>query len=136
MNVPPNDKGLIAREDSTALIGFKKLRDVFTKQVAAKYFADRANHYSLTWKVPKTINTVLLKENILNGQKIQSFVVQVRNGNKIVKEVEGTTIGRKRILTFPNCNANSITVLIHKSKSPASLLEISVYKIEESLLQE
>jgi len=49
--------------------------------------------------------TDAVKEAIQSGQKIKSFTIRLKKKNEIVKEIEATTIGRKRILSFPSAEA-------------------------------
>jgi len=56
----------------------------------------------------------------------------LQNGDK--KVIEGTTIGRKRILTFPSVMAKNITVTIKAAKATALINEIKVFDIPKGIL--
>jgi alpha-L-fucosidase len=73
------------------------------------------------------INRLLLQEYIPLGQRVRSFTVEYWNGNKFVELDKQTTIGYKRILTFPTIKTNQIRITIEANASPV-LSEIQVYK--------
>src|SRR5690606_24022902 len=77
------------------------------------------------------INCISLMEAIQHGQTIQHFELLLWNDKKVVYSVFGTTVGRKRILTFPEKEVTKICLIIHKAKGEAKLAEIGVYYIEE-----
>ena len=81
------------------------------------------------------INCIVLKEDIATGQKIKSFTVQLMSGNKVVNELHGTTIGKKRILTFPTQYVDSFTIKILDAKDTPLLSEVSAYLIDENLIE-
>ncbi|MES1217924.1 MAG: alpha-L-fucosidase [Bacteroidota bacterium] len=140
LNVPPDRRGLINEHDSAALIGFKKLREEsFMKPVGSKTFttAIQSKEPSYTVKLGKTtaVNCVVLREPMQFGQKIKSFSIQLKKGNELVKEITGTTVGRKRILSFASAEADSIVVTITDSKPKPALSKIEAYLIDESLVE-
>ena len=135
MNIPPNGRGLISNNDSIALMGFKKLLEnnfknnlIKGKQLSVvtvnkSILAPQLNDGNATSFVkinksdskvlvkftkPTIVNCIVLQEAIQFGQTIADFTVMFST-DKDVEEIIGTTIGRKRIFTFPAkkflCNA-------------------------------
>ena len=140
LNVPPDRRGLINENDSIALIGFKKLRDQnFSKPLGSKTFTTSSHvdnsMYQLKLGKAASVNCIVLKEPIQAGQKIKSFTVLFKKGNEMVKEISGTTIGRKRILSFPSVEADAIVVTIVESKPKPAISDIKAYSIDESLIE-
>lgn len=138
LNVPPDRRGLINEHDSASLIAFRKLREQnFNKSIVSKNFAGLPQTNVYTVKITKatTINCVVVKEAIQSGQKIKSFTVRLKKGGEIVKEIEATTVGRKRILSFPDEEADAIELTVTDAKSKPSLTGISIYKIDDSLIE-
>ncbi|MES1223892.1 MAG: alpha-L-fucosidase, partial [Bacteroidota bacterium] len=82
-----------------------------------------------------TVNCIVVKEAIQNGQKIKSFTVRLKSKGEIVKEIEATTVGRKRILSFPGAEADTIELTVTDAKSKPSLSAISAYMIDEALIE-
>ena len=138
LNVPPDRRGLINEHDSASLIEFRKLREQnFNKPVVSKSFIGlpQTNVYTVKMAKPSTINCVVVKETIASGQKIKSFTVRLKKGGAIVKEIEATTVGRKRILSFDGVEADAIELTVTDAKSKPSLTEIGAYKIEDGLIE-
>ncbi|HSZ87248.1 MAG TPA: alpha-L-fucosidase [Puia sp.] len=135
LNVPPDRRGLINEHDSAALIGFKKLRDKsFGRSLASeKFSSSNINVYKINFSKSSKINCIMLREPIQFGQKIKSFTIRLKRNNSTIKEINGKTIGRKRILTFANAEADSLDVIINDSKPNPSISEIAVYRIDERL---
>jgi len=165
LNVPPDRRGLINEHDSISLVGFKKLRDEnFGKNLAkqAKTYLilhnrtrpapglhdDDTNTFEpLAWvnspvagvdfENSHTINCVVLKEYLARGQHCEKFRLLLKNKKQgVLKEITGTTIGRKRIITFPAADVNNITLIIDAQKSPTSLAEIEIYLVDEQLVEQ
>ena len=133
LNVPPNRKGLIAPEDSAALMDFRKIRqqafsiDLF--YYASVSFTD--NGMKIHIKQPVKLNAIQLKEKIEFGQRVISFEVKAgSNAQDAVKIFEGTTIGHKRIIQFPTTTANYFEINILSTKAPPLLFPASGYLIK------
>ncbi|MDQ6888943.1 MAG: alpha-L-fucosidase, partial [Bacteroidota bacterium] len=157
LNVPPDPGGLITQYDSTALVDFKKLRDqsfginlakkgtgFFTPPV--KRITNKLNDgnnasfeqvkfplvqsMGIEFKSPQKINCIVLKENLLNGQQCIKFKLKLMNASfGLIKEINGTTIGHKRIITFPATEANIIGLSIDQQKNTTDISEIEAYLI-------
>lgn len=157
LNVPPDRRGLIHENDSASLVGFKKLRDEsFTNNVlrqASTYyeFAPReisfrsmekeeafgANIQNFVVQMSKetTINCIMLREAIHLGQTIRNFRIELYNGHKKVREIPGTTVGRKRILTFPSTAITSFKVYLDDAHGSDNISGVAAYLIEERLIE-
>ncbi len=59
----------------------------------------------------------------------------INSKNELIKEIKGTTIGHKRILTFPSVEANEIKLSLNRQKGETRLAEIEVYLIDSSLAE-
>ncbi|MEO6456369.1 MAG: alpha-L-fucosidase [Ginsengibacter sp.] len=164
LNVPPDRRGLIATNDSAALNGFKRLKDNnFTTNLAksaSAYFVPHngtrpapalndgdnksyetvylphLNSVGLEFEKPHTINCIVLKENLSGGQYCKKFYLLLMNKkHEILRKIEGTTIGHKRIITFPATEAAIIGLAIDEQKGSTSVSEIEAYLIDESLIE-
>lgn len=163
LNVPPDGRGLINENDSAALVGFKRLKEASFKnnisregngfafvdlafKSAPKLNDSRANTVEtcrpklaelleIRFIKPTSINCVVLKENITSGQHAKNFQVALmdkRGG--VIKEIEGTTIGRKRIITFPLVTVDRISLVFGIDSRPVEIREIEAYLIDEKLI--
>lgn len=108
LNVPPDREGCIHPADSTRLMAFKEARDAyFTRGEGAK--------------------CVVIREDIRFGQRIKAFVVEAKENGEWVKVAEGTTVGHKRIVRFPQRNTFRIRVRVTDSYGKPRLKPIEVY---------
>jgi alpha-L-fucosidase len=161
LNVPPDRRGLINEHDSAALMSFKKLRDeAFEKNLLSnavitynntnspdlskkvtdndsKTFAVLSSKSGLNirFTLPTTINCIMLQEPIQSGQRVKSFSIALMKGDKTIQEISGTTIGRKRIITFPEVEADGISITVKDAKSTPLISEIAAYKIDDELVE-
>ena len=77
--------------------------------------------------VSKKINIVKLEEAIEYGQRVKTFSVYAFVENDWVKVTGVSTIGRTRLLKFPEVLANKIKVVIEDSKAAPTLRTLSGY---------
>jgi alpha-L-fucosidase len=163
LNVPPNQRGMISEKDSASLIGFKKLKtesfaDNILKQASTYYeFSEKdltgkslamrsldANSASYTINLqnfvvqlqqPSKINCIVLREAIHLGQTVRKFNIELYNGDKIIFQISGTSVGRKRILTFPATTVTSFKVYLQDAMGNDNISGIAAYLIDEKLIE-
>ena len=162
LNVPPDGNGLITSFDSAALIGFKKIKEenfknnLSTKATAYIYSNDsikakglindnRSSTFAVLSNLQKEfiqihfnkstkINCIVLKEKIQDGQSVKKFYIQVRN-NKQLETYMNSTIGQKRIITFPSIVADDVLIHFVDSKGAVKISEIELYYINENSIE-
>ncbi|MBL0268918.1 MAG: alpha-L-fucosidase [Chitinophagaceae bacterium] len=163
LNVPPDPRGLIHPSDSLALTGFKKLREEsFAENLlkTANTFyqfsrkelpeekitlrsMDKENqsytvnlqNFIVEMAQPTKINCIILREAIHLGQTIRSFRIVMNNGKKVVKEISGSSVGRKRILTFKPATITSFTVYLEDAKGMDNVINVTAYLMDEKLIE-
>ena len=157
LNVPPDRRGLIHEKDSVALTGFKKLRDEsfennLLKQARSHYdftpkevkfrsiepsgaFGPSLQNFVVELRTPVNVNCIILREAIHLGQTVRKFRIELFNGEKNVTEISGTTIGRKRILTFPATEITSFKVYLEDAVGSDNISGIAAYLIDEKLIE-
>ena len=163
LNVPPDRRGLINENDSVALMAFKKLRDqnfsnnllldakayweinedAFLKDSISYHALDKKgyvygiNQQGFTIQLAKTtaVNCIVLREAIHLGQSIERFKIALFNNDQKVGEITGTTIGRRRILTFPVKTITSFKVYMIDRKGNDNVNRVAAYLIDEKLLE-
>ena len=104
---------------------------VLINQLQIKNLLQLHQVYKIDLHQSQKINCIVLKEDIATGQKIKSFTIQLQQKNNTVKEVHANTVGKKRILTFPATEADSIIIKIDEAKATPLLDEVSAYLIDE-----
>jgi alpha-L-fucosidase len=164
LNVPPNANGLITKYDSVSLLQFKKLRDknfadnifksaatyhlvggILKKAPAIsdgnyltveKITAPERESVGIEIKKDKKINCIVLYENIKDGQNCAEYKLLLFNKkDELIKEIHGTTIGRKRIITFSAVDINTIELTIEGQHNTTVINEMEAYLINEALIE-
>lgn len=136
LNVPPDDDGLINPHDSAVTMQFKSLLDKsFSKLKAEKRFTKVVDSYQLKLKQPSLVNAIQVEEAIQNGQRISSFTILLMNHSTIVKRLEGTTIGKQRILTFPEVQIDAIQLQVNTAKAKPVVSRMALYDIPGELVE-
>ncbi len=75
----------------------------------------------------KSINKVVLAENIETGQQIEKFSLYYFYNKRWHKIFKGTTIGRKKICIISPMDARRIKLVIEKTRDFATISEFKVY---------
>ncbi len=163
LNVPPDARGLISDVDSASLAGFKKMRDdsfrdnllksantfyQFTRSeipggnLAVRAMDSTGSAYSVNLQnfivelpEPAKMNCIILREAIHLGQTIRKFRIHLYNGKTMVREVSGSSVGRKRILTFKTTKVSSFIVYLDDVKGTDNVIGVSAYLMDESLIE-
>ncbi|MBE2231349.1 MAG: alpha-L-fucosidase [Chitinophagaceae bacterium] len=163
LNIPPDGRGKIHPKDSAALIDFRIIRDKnfvvnLAKQAKIRWVSDGYSRITkklvdgnaasgltisrngqqypeFIFSKPVKINCVVLRENLLSGQYCSGFRVVLKKEGREVRTISGTTIGRKRILTFPVTEADAVLIYVDESKGPVTIGETGFYLINEQLIE-
>lgn len=86
---------------------------------------------AISFKDTSVFDCVLLQEAIQLGQRVESFAVEIAKGPKWEAVAAGTTIGYKRILTFPKVQSDAIRVTILRSRACPVISTVSVFNTSE-----
>ena len=158
LNVPPDRRGLINEKDSAALVGFKKLRDenfhtnlvssyrienmkslskpkLFTEQSNIQLNDFRTQKIHVALKKESVMNCIVLRERLEKGQSIMKFTITIYNDDLEIRTIEGATIGRKRILTFPAESSTRLVIRVTAAKHRPAITNVEAYLIDENLIE-
>ncbi|MGQ9853859.1 MAG: alpha-L-fucosidase [Candidatus Oleimicrobiaceae bacterium] len=80
---------------------------------------------------PQELNCVVLQEYIPLGQRVEQFVVESEEGGMWRPIAEGTTIGYKRILTFPTVVSCKLRLRILRARACPTLAHLALYRAPE-----
>ena len=133
LNVPPNRKGLIAPQDSAALMDFRKVREAAFKTNLFKnaVIKNNKNEIEICLTTPVTINSIQLQEQIKFGQRVIRFEIYAGDNEADMKKIAGsTTIGRKKIVQFPTTTAKCFKVKIIETKASPIMGAVAGYFIK------
>ena len=157
LNVPPDRRGLIHENDIQSLLGMRRILDrTFQTNLASgaeveasgemrghparfildgdmeTYWTTQENVESavLEFALPikQTFDVALLQENIRVGQRIEGFTLEAWDGKDWIPFAQGTTIGHKRLLRFPETTAAKVRLTIIKSRTNPTLSAFGLFK--------
>jgi len=158
LNIPVDVRGLVHPNDSTALMELRRRIDedfrtnladgasvIGDTQRGRKYAASnvldqnfnsywttknaaKAGHLELTFRSSVTLNTILLQEYIALGQRVEKFSIEAWINNEWKNVANGTTIGYKRILRFPEVQTQKVRVKIEQARACPLISTIQAFK--------
>jgi alpha-L-fucosidase len=158
LNVPPDKRGLIHENDARSLVGMRRILDAtFQANLASgariKASSEKSGRPARSildgdketyWTTPedsesavleltlpekKTFDVAMLQENIRIGQRIEEFKLEAWDGKAWKPFAQGTTIGHKRLLRFPETAADRVRLTIVKSRTSPTLSAFGLFKV-------
>jgi alpha-L-fucosidase len=96
-----------------------------------------SEYIEIRFPKPTDLNCIVLQEPINMGQRVRRFAIELVDENRqlIPGRIEGSTIGRKRILSFPRQRVAAIQIHILDAKAQPLLSEVNAYLIDEKLIE-
>lgn len=143
LNIPPNKKGVFAKQDVENLYEYRSILDeTFHKNLAKigvnasltdglleSHIVLQTNKpFVVTLKKKVSFDRIALQENIAEGQKNEEATLEYWDGKAWRLLSEFTTIGYKRLLRVPLTTTDKIRITVKKTKSPVQLAELGLYK--------
>ncbi len=91
--------------------------------------AEQANTESLelTFPAPTPINHVILQEDLIQGERVREYIVQVLPHDRWEGVYVGTAIGHKKIDQFPTIAAEAVRVHFRQSDGKPKLKALAAY---------
>lgn len=136
LNIPPDREGRINAADAQRLKEFAEFRK--------KAFADNrvvagdtpwntaaVSSRSYALKPASTVNLVMVQEDIVQGQRIEKFTIDAYTQGAWKTMGEGTTVGYKRMLRFPDIQADSLRLTINESRLDGNIIQLAAYHVPE-----
>ncbi len=74
-----------------------------------------------------TFNRVMIQEDIRLGQRVEAFTIEAWDGSQWKPVSQGTTIGYKRLLRFPDTTAARVRLTITKARACPTIAALSVF---------
>jgi alpha-L-fucosidase len=150
LNVPPDSRGLITDHDIKSLMGLKarldELYDTDLLNGARPYGrgASRAidGDSTTSWSpnrqrvasfipaIAATFNVAMLQEDISMGQRVEKFIIEARLDQQWDTVATGSTIGYKRLLRFPEVQADEVRLTITSSRTRPNISTFALYHTE------
>lgn len=156
LNIPPDKNGLINERDANVLKVFhNSLQQIFDQNLArqskisdsefnfnhspSKTIDDNIESYWIPsaknsapyllfeWKNPVWFNILSISEQIKFGQRIESFKLEIFENDEWVTKVSGTTVGYKRIITFPYILTQKARLIFSEFRHTPMISEVGFY---------
>ncbi len=89
----------------------------------------------IDFKKPVTVNRFLVQEDIRFGQRVKKFKLEALVNGEWQLIDNQTTIGRKRILRFPDVTAEKLKLTIEDAKASPVISNIEVYHAPKVLVE-
>ena len=156
LNIPPAQDGLLHENDVARLAELGEyIRDTFQTNLAEDavlsadsgnieaartdgyseyYIADKSRttaEITAEWENPVTVGCVVLKENILCSQRVESFSIEAEQNGEFSEVYCGTIIGYKRIVPLKNITTRRIRIKITDSRTKPTIAFLGIYKGKE-----
>ncbi|MBO5037017.1 MAG: alpha-L-fucosidase [Clostridia bacterium] len=80
------------------------------------------------WDTPVNIGNIVLKENILCSQRIETFAIDALKDGEFTEIFSGTVIGYKRIVPLKNIETDCIRIRITDARTEPTLSFIGIYE--------
>lgn len=157
LNIPPTPEGLFHENDVSRLMELGEyIRNAFAKNLAQDAYLSADNHeegheissvlkddyqnyYSpkagrttavieAKWDMPVSIGNIVIKENILCSQRVETFTVEAHKDGKFVEVYSGTVIGYKRIVPFDLLKTDCVRIKITDSRTEPTVVFLGIYE--------
>ncbi|MCH5324041.1 MAG: alpha-L-fucosidase [Eubacterium sp.] len=80
------------------------------------------------WDSPVNVGNIVIKENILCSQRVETFTVEARVDGEYKEIYKGTVIGYKRIVPLTDINTDSIRINITDSRTEPTVAFLGIYE--------
>lgn len=156
LNIPPDKSGLINDRDVNVLKVFhNSLQQIFDQNLAKKatisdsefnfnhspskatdenlntYWSANAKNSApnllFEWNEPVWFNVLSISEFIKYGQRVSSFKLEIFENDEWITKVSGTTVGYRRILTFPYINTKKARLIFSEFRNTPMISEVGFY---------
>ncbi len=135
LNIPPRPDGLFDDKD---VVRLKELGDKIKSEFAEnliKYakVSSSADYptqpvFDIKFDSPRNVKYVVLKEDIAKGQRVESFVIQLKNEfGSFTSIYNSTCIGHKKICVIPEREYTELRVRITGARDEVFIKDIEIY---------
>jgi len=162
LNVPPDQRGLLADNDVRVLQDLSRLVAASFKRNLARGAEIRTSRTAGSYNIEAVIDSqagtcwlatdkeepiiielelderavmdcLELQEEISLGQRIESFKFEIWDGQGWLQVATGTTVGYKKLITFPKISAKKLRLVITSFRSAPTLKKLGLYKLAAPL---
>jgi alpha-L-fucosidase len=126
LNATPDSHGEVPAAQMKRLQQFgDEIRERFAKPLFTTQ--GEGSHLSLELSGEKTIDHIVLREDIRGGERVRKFVVEGRRANgEWLALARGTQIGSRQIIPVPATAVTGLRLTVEESVAPVTIRELSV----------
>lgn len=132
LHIPPDKRGLLHENDVMQLRKFAAhINTVFNENL----ITNNIPHHNLkegsqtTYQLNEKeyVNVFMIQEDISRGQRIESFKLEAYINDRWECVANGTTIGHKRLIRFPQVETDKFRLTINKSRNRYNISQVGGY---------
>jgi len=127
INLPPDNRGLVPDD---LIAAANEMRREIERRLGTPVAQTSGcgKTVTLAWPGAKTIDHIVLMENIVNGQKVAEYVIEATIDGQWKRIVNGRTIGHKKIDRIKPITTNAVRFRCLKAiEGPAEIRSFAVY---------
>jgi alpha-L-fucosidase len=129
LNSNPNRDGLIPEPDFTRYAEFgAEINRRFGKAVAETH--GKGDKVTLDLPGPTTVDHVIASEDITEGQRVRRYALEGLIGGSWEKIAEGSSIGHKRIESFPPAEVTKIRLNCEDAVSMPIIKRLATFRVK------
>ena len=127
LGITPDNRGLIPNADVAMLKAWgDSIKKVFKTPVAS--LKPQQKDYTINIPLQKSFSKIVIQENIQEGDRVRSFVIEVRINDQWKKIKEGSCIGHKYIgLLDTPLKATAVRLIIKEATSAPMIKTFALY---------
>lgn len=116
LNVPPARDGRVHDADVTVLAELgQRIRDFWARRIDATATGS-PQATTLAFGQTRSVEAVVVREDITQGQRIEHIVVQGRQDGRWTTLAEAHSVGYQRILTFPPVEVDAVLIEVREAR--------------------
>jgi alpha-L-fucosidase len=129
LNATPDSHGEVPAAQMKRLQQFgDEIRQRFAKPLLTTQ--GEGNHLSLDLAGEKTVDHIVLREDIRGGERVRKFAVEGRRANgEWLALARGTQVGSRQIIPIPATAVTGLRLTVEESVAPATIREFSVFHV-------
>jgi alpha-L-fucosidase len=121
--------GLFPEEDSKRFAGFGERINAMFGSPVAETQGEGTRFLLKIEGGPKTVNHVIIMEDITRGERIRKYTVEAFVDNRWTRVCEGISVGHKRIQRFDSVEANKVRLSVDSSVASPVIRKLAVYNV-------
>lgn len=126
LNQTPDRTGVIPEADAKRTAEFgHEIRRIFSSPIAKS--SGDSSRIDLRFASPSWIDHIVTQEEIAHGQRVSEYAIDVNENGSWRRLLTGSTIGHKKIDSFPKVLASGIRLTITRSRCQPRISSFSAF---------